>query len=109
MNESLTKSSLTSARKHLLVLMQRLNFGRIEGLAVRGGQPVFNPVPRLLREVKFGGENGPRPESAAADFTLKVQVVELFRQLDEIGDGTVELIEVKHGLPFRMVFAEAGA
>jgi len=97
-----TKASLSSARRRLLNLMQDLNFGRIERLVVLNGEPVFEPAPRVVREVKFGGENGPRPELGAGDFALKAQVVELFERLDRLGDATLECLEVKHGLPFRM-------
>ena len=45
----------------MLELLQRLNFGRLEGLPVRGGEPVLVPPPRAIREYKFGGEKGPRP------------------------------------------------
>jgi hypothetical protein len=31
--------------------------------------------------------------------------VELFEQFDRLGNGTIDLIEVKHGLPFRMFVA----
>ena len=99
------KSSLSPAARRLIELMQRINFGRIEGLRVRGGQPVFDPPPRVVREVKFGGENGPRAELRATDFALKAQVVELVRGLADLGDGTVDVLEVKHGVPFRMMVA----
>jgi hypothetical protein len=90
----------------LIELMQQINFGRIEGLLVRNGEPAFVPPPEVIREVKFGGENGPRPERGVDDFALKAQVVELIQQLNGLGDGTVEAIEVKHGLPFRMLLAD---
>lgn len=101
-----TKSSLTPARRRLLELLQRLNFGRVEGLTVRAGQPLFDPAPCVTREVKFCADNGPRPEAGSPDFTLKGQQAELFDQLDRLGDGVVQLLEVKHGLPFRMLLAE---
>jgi hypothetical protein len=104
-----SKATLSPARRRLVELLQQLNFGRVEGLSVLDGDPVFDPPPRLVREVKFGGENGPRPEAAAADFPLKSQLVELFQHFDEIGDGTIDVLEVKHGLPFRMVVSEAAA
>jgi hypothetical protein len=104
-----SKASLSPACRQLLELMQLVNFGRIEGLVVRAGDPVLDPIPRVVREVKFGGENGPRPERNAGNFALKEQVVELFRHLDLLGDGTAEVLEVKHGLPFRMLVAEAAA
>jgi hypothetical protein len=89
--------------------MQRLNFGRIEGLVVQDGRPVFDPRPRVVREIKFGGENGPRPELAKADFALKAEVRQLFAQLEALGDGVVSSLEVKHGLPFRMIVEEVAA
>jgi hypothetical protein len=104
-----TKRSLSPARRRLVELMQEINFGRSEGLAVRGGDPVLAPPPRLVREVKFGGDNGPRPERGAADFDLKARLVELLDYLDEAGDVTIDLLEVKHGLPFRMLVADPGA
>ncbi len=109
MRVTLSKAALSPARRRLVELLQQLNFGRVEGLSVLDGDPVFDPPPRVVREVKFGGENGPRPEAAAADFPLKSQLVELFQHFDEIGDGTIDVLEVKHGLPFRMVVAEAAA
>src|SRR5262245_46602928 len=98
------KASLTEPRRRLVGLMQQLNFGRIVGLVVRGREPVLDPPPRVVREHKFGGENGPRPERNAKDFFLKSQVVELFEFLDRFGDGTIAVVEVKHGLPFKLEF-----
>jgi hypothetical protein len=95
-------SSLSPERRGLVALMQRLNFGRVESLRVTNGEPVLQPPPRVIREVKFGGENGPRPELASRDFVLKAQLVELFRQLDTLGHGQIESLSVKHGLPFSM-------
>ena len=105
----LSKQSLTASRSTLLALMQRINFGRLEGLHFHDGEPVFSPTPRLHREIKFAGENGPRPELAAADFLLKQQVVELFDYFDQQRDGVVDVLEVKHGLPFRMIVSEETA
>ncbi|HRV31532.1 MAG TPA: hypothetical protein P5169_07450 [Kiritimatiellia bacterium] len=39
----ITKSSLTPPQARLVELMQRLNFGRIEDLHVRNGEPQFTP------------------------------------------------------------------
>ncbi len=106
---SRAKSSLASPKARLVELMQRLNFGRVEGLTVADGEPVFDPPPRVVREVKFGAENGPRPEIDKADFALKAQVRELFAQMEAMGTGMIRTIEVKHGLPFRMTVEEDAA
>lgn len=80
--------------------MQRVNFGRLEGLVVRGGEPVLDPPPAVVREHKFAGENGPRPESGRPDFTLKAQHLDLLAELDRPGDGVIPTLRFKHGLPF---------
>jgi hypothetical protein len=107
-NDLMTKTSLSAPRRQLLETMQRLNFGRIEDLEIRNGEPMFSPAPRIVQDIKLGGENGPRPELDAADFVLKSQVAEFFGHLSRIRNGSVEAIEVKHGLPFKLVVEMAG-
>ncbi|NIM21246.1 MAG: hypothetical protein GTN64_02310 [Candidatus Latescibacteria bacterium] len=107
MQNVVTKGCLTPARGRLVELMQRINFGRIEGLEVRDGEPVIDPPPIVVRDIKFGGENGPRHELEAKDFILKREVIEFFVQLEELANGTVDVLEIKHGLPFRMSIKEA--
>lgn len=109
MNDLMTKGSLSAPRRRLLEIMQRLNFGRVDDLEIRNGDPVFNPVPRIVQDIKLGGENGPRPEIDSADFVLKTQVAEFFDHLSRLGNGSVESIEVKHGLPFRLVIEMLGS
>jgi hypothetical protein len=107
MHRCLTKSSLSEPRRWLVELVQRISFGRIEQLQIRRGDPVLDPPPRITREHRFGGENGPRPELAAADFALKTQLIELFQEFDRLRDATIAVLEIKHGLPFRMLLAES--
>jgi len=57
--------------------------------------------------VKFCAENGPRPEAEKEDFALKAHVRELFDHMEAMGDGVIGCIEVKHGLPFRMILEES--
>jgi len=103
------KSHLSAPKVRLVELMQRINFGRIERLTVRQGEPVLDPPPRVVREIKFGGDNGPRPESLKGDFALKAQVRDLFAQLEALGDGVIPCIEIQRGLPFRMTVEEVCA
>lgn len=107
MNDVIKKASLSPGRQRLIEMMQQLNFGRIEDLEVRAGEPLFSPAPRVVQDIKIGAENGPRPESAFPDFFLKNQVIELFQHFDRMGDATVACIDVKHGLPFKLVVEQA--
>jgi hypothetical protein len=103
----LTKSSLSTPQKRLLEILQKVNYGRVEDLSIRGGEPMFNPPPRIVRDVKLGAaDNGARPELESADFALKREHVELFESLRRLGDGAIEAIEIKAGLPFRLIIEE---
>jgi hypothetical protein len=109
MSKQLTKAALPEPRRRLLELMQEIHYGRLENLVVRDGQPLFSPPPRVVREVKFGGDNSPRRDLASADFLLKDQILDLFSQLDALGNGTIEVLEIKAGLPFRAFLPRASA
>ena len=88
--------------------MQRINFGRIEGLSIRRGEPVFEPAPRIIQDIKIcGGENGPMAEVARDDFALKSQVVEMFEHLSRLDEGSVAVIHVQHGLPCRLTIEQS--
>jgi hypothetical protein len=103
------KSQLTPSQVQLVELMQRISFGAIEDLVICDGTPVFDPHPRVIRDVKFGGSNGPRPEADLSDFSLKSSVQELMAVFSALGNATVRRLEVKHGLPFRMQVEEVAA
>lgn len=105
----LSKQNLSARRIALVELLQDINFGRISRLHFRDCDPVLDPRPVIVREIKLAGENGPRPELGIADFLLKKQVVELFAFFDEHRDGVIDVLEIKHGLPFRMIVTEVPA
>ena len=87
--------------------MQELNYGRIEDLAIRSGEPILDPTPRVVRHIKLGGDNSPRPELKHSDFALKAQLVELFELFAQIENGRIETLEVQSGLPFRLVVEQS--
>lgn len=102
-NEFSTKQALSRPRRQLLELMQRYPFCRLENLEVRGGEPVFDPAPRVIQEIKLGFANGSRPDLQKDDLQLPAQVIELFEHLQRVGNGRVAVIEVRHALPFRVM------
>ena len=101
-----TKGALPAAYRRLLETMQRLNFGKIEDLEIRGGLPVLQPPPRIVRDVKIGAENSARPELEKEDFLLRAPVIEFFEHLSQLGNGRVALIEIRHGHPFRLLIEQ---
>lgn len=105
-NSPQMKSGLSLCRRQLVELMQDINFGRLESLRVSNAEPLLDPKPGIIREVKLGAENSLRPERPTDDFMLKSQVVDLFEHLDRIRDCHIESLEIKNGLPFRMLIRE---
>jgi len=106
MNGVPTRSELSRARRRLLDLMSEIGFGRIEGLIIQSGEPVFCPAPRMIREVVFRNSDPDESRRRPGDYPLKRQAQELFAQIDLIRDGRIERLEIKHGLPFRMTVEE---
>jgi hypothetical protein len=102
LDQARTKSSLSPSQSRLVELLQQLNFGRVEGLRIRAGEPIFEPAPRIIQKLKIGSENGPRVEGALPDFWLKQQVIEMFETIARVGDGEILSIDVKYGLPFAL-------
>jgi hypothetical protein len=94
-----TKSQLPARQAQLVDLMQKINFGTIEGLIVRDGLPVLKPRPRIVRDMKFGASNGSRNEAGLTDFALKSNVQELMATLSSLGNATILILEVRDGLP----------
>ena len=105
MSEVTTKASLTPARKQLLELMQEVNYGRIEELEVRDGEPVFEPPPSVIRLYLFGKDNGPNTARESDDFTLKKKVVELFDVFSRERSLSIKELMIDNGLPVRMTVA----
>jgi hypothetical protein len=101
------KSGLSPARKQLVEMLQRVNFGKLENLVFRGGEPVFSPPPAIVRELKFSADPRNQGDFPRGDFELKSQILELFDFLDDEKSGVIEVLEVKHGLPFRLNLREA--
>ena len=82
--------------------MQEIRFGRIEDLLLVGGEPVVDPPPRILEDLRLDRpEHEPLP-MPGEDFILKEHVVRLFQAFDRIGSGVILWVDVREGLPCRM-------
>lgn len=91
-------NDLSPARRRLLELMAGTRYGRVEDLHVRGGEPLFDPRPRVTRTVKIAGPKAP-PLPPAGGRELRREWLEVFAELDALGDGVVRRIELANGLP----------
>jgi hypothetical protein len=98
-------SHLSASRQLFVRLCQAMNYGLIQNLEVRDSEPVFSPPPVVSVEVKLDIDDCTRSEVGLADFGLPRETLRLMAQLDEIQNGVIEKIEVRAGIPRRLVFS----
>jgi hypothetical protein len=96
-------SQLSSGRQALVRLAQRTNYGQIQSLPVRGGDPVLGPDLVVHVDIKLGSDGGWRPEVGLTDFNLPKEICALMRKLDEIQDGEIEAVHIQAGVPHRII------
>ncbi len=100
-------SELSPQRQVLVRLCQQTNYGFIRDLELRERQPIFDPPPVVLMDIKLDGIDQPRLETALADYQLPSEVLRLMDRLDELITIKVESLEVRSGIPRRIVFRVA--
>lgn len=97
-------SEVSAPRQALIRHCQQIGFGEIGPFLVRDREPVLTPETEIFLDVKLDSDNAPRQEQQLSDFELSKEIVRLFSKLDAIGDGVVEHLEVRAGIPRRIVF-----
>jgi hypothetical protein len=102
MSTLLRFSQLSSPRQALVRLFESVNFGQILAVTIQDGDPVFDPKSIVLLDVKLDADEGERHELELSDFALRDEVRRLMRRLDELKNGRIERIEVRHGVPWRL-------
>ena len=101
------RTDCSTARQDFLDVCRDLGFGFIRNLRIVGHEPVLPPPSDIVRDIVFGKRNGPHEIEASGDCLLKAEVVEFLSYLDQLGDCVIEMLVVKHGLPFQMQVAKA--
>lgn len=93
---------LLPAERTLLDAIRHIGFGQIEFLRIRAGQPVVDPWPVVVRDLKFGVDRHEPPAARCSDFELKREAAELFEYTRDVEDSEIRVLVVRHGLPFTM-------
>jgi len=90
---------LSPGQRSLVDLMHVHQFGRIENMRVRAGEPILNSDLKVVRVARLGGGSDPATDTTDA-FELKKHVRDLLEELERLQNGTVISLEFRHGLPF---------
>ena len=93
---------LSAQQRSLLEIMREHQFGRVENMPVRAGQPVLDQDLKVVHVACLGGESGGIKLPAGDEYELKRAVSDLFDELERLGHGTVVRLEFKRGLPCRL-------
>ena len=104
MRTLLRLSQLSPARQALVRILQAVNFGEIRGVRVQDADPILEHDTVVVIDTKLDKAEEPRAELGLADFELRGETCRLMVRLDEIKDGTIERIEVRAGVPRRIVY-----
>jgi hypothetical protein len=100
-------SQLSPARQALVRVLQAVNFGEIQAVHVRDADPVFDDGCVVMIDAKLDKEEVPRRELDLPDFELRGEVGRLMSWLDEMKNGTILRLDVRAGIPRRLVFYSA--
>lgn len=101
-DQAFTASNLSPAYQSLVQAVQGLNFGRIECLTIRNGEPCYEQPPHIVEEIKLASKLDRQADPSETGFTLKNEFAVLFAHLRHLRDGVVD-IEVRHSVPFRLI------
>lgn len=101
-----TTRDLTADQLRLVLIMRDYQFGRVENMSVREGQPVLDHDVKIVRVARLTGDAGTTDSIGAGEFELKRAVRDLFAELTQLQNGKVIRLEFKHGLPFLLELAE---
>jgi len=96
-----SSKDLLPSERSLLEAIRAVGFGHIEFLRIHAGEPVLEPWPSVITDVKFGVDHQ-ELRSADNNFELKREVAELFEYTRDVDDGEIRSLVVRHGLPFTM-------
>ena len=96
----LRTQDLSAHQRALVDLMREHQFGRIENISIRAGQPILDREARVVRVARLGGECGGARAPHSDEFELKQAVLDLLDELVSLDNGVVVRLEFKRGLPY---------
>ena len=93
---------VTDSDRAFAELVRDTRFGTIEHIRVSGGRPVIDANTEVCTEYRLSGVE-PGVEMMTEDqYVSKPQVRAMFERFRAVGDGIIECLEVRDGLPFKM-------
>src|SRR5260370_39333230 len=80
---------LSAQQRSLLEMMREHQYGRVENMPVRAGQPIFDRNVKIVRVAHLGGESGGTKVPSTDEFELKQADCDLLDELVRVVNGKV--------------------
>lgn len=93
---------VTNAERELIRLIRQTQFGCISNIKLSAGQPIFDGNTSVSIEFKLSGLESTKEVLSEQDYLNKPQVRTLFERFRTLGNGTIECLDVRDGLPFKV-------
>lgn len=89
--------------RELVKLIQETRFGSIRNFRLSDGKPVINNDTDICVEYKLSGIESREEVMDIKTLINKPQVQTMFARFRQVGNGIVECLDVRDGLPFKMI------
>lgn len=93
---------VTNAERELIRLIRQTQFGCISNIKLSAGQPIFDGNTSVSIEFKLSGLEPTKEVLSEQDYLNKPQVRTLFERFRTLGNGIIECLDVRDGLPFKV-------
>jgi hypothetical protein len=93
----------TTGTLTLVDLIREMRHGRIENFRVVDGKPIVGASTEVCVEYKLSGVEQPSEVINEREFLKKPQVRAMFEKLEQVRHGTVDYLDVRDGLPFKLM------
>jgi hypothetical protein len=101
---------LNGMEQRLVAVMRKINFGRLENLVIEDGHAKTTATSRKISTANFEREETPHAASRPdGDFILTDKHVRFLRHLRKVGNGRINSISIRAGLPVSAEIEEAVA
>jgi len=103
-NDYITYSSLAPEERSILSLMKRIDYGRLEHLAIRDGRIIKTQNSRMVQSIRFDAKNTERKSDD--DFLLTEKQTKFLDDVRRLSNAIINTIQIQAGLPVSMEIAK---
>jgi len=106
MKNPIQKVNLSQNWRHLLRLMESIDFGRLENLRLQDGEPLLDEDLAIVKSIRIDTAGEPLRPFIEDEATLQAAADEAVRKVGRLAGGLIQQIDLRFGLPQSMLQPE---